>query len=75
MIQPRVTRRSILKTLNVSSRTGKQKFYVRVYRKGRTHCGGYFDRVEEAEAAAQALRLELDGIGSAPVLGGAVGRS
>lgn len=71
----RVTKRSTLKALNVSFHTGKQKFYVRVYRKGRTHCGGYFDRVEEAEAAAQALRLELDGIGSAPDLRGVGGLS
>lgn len=61
-----VTKRSELGRLNVSLCTPKLKrmrrFYVRVYRNGKTHCGGYFSTAEEAEAAAKALRLRLDGI-------------
>lgn len=59
----RVSVRSDLGKLNVSYHAIKRKFYVRVYRKGKTHSGGYFRTVEEAEEAAKKLRLKLDGIG------------
>jgi integrase len=58
----RVSKRSDLRKLNVSFHTIKQKFYARVYRKGKTHFDGYFQTVEEAEEAAKRLRLKLDGI-------------
>ncbi len=58
----KVSKRSDLRILNVSFHAIKKKLYVRVYRKGKTHCGGYFQTVEEAEEAAKRLRLKLDGI-------------
>lgn len=61
-----VTKRSELERLNVSYCKPKLKrqkrFYVRVYRNGKTHCGGYFKTAVEAVAAAKALRLRLDGV-------------
>ena len=58
----RVTPRSQLRLLNVSFHVKKRKYYVRVYRKGKTYWDGYFDTVEEAEVAAKQLRLKLDGV-------------
>jgi len=63
----RVTKRSALKRLNVSFNTRKRMFYARVYRKGRTHFSGYFSTAEEAQTAAQALRLKVDGIQAPPL--------
>lgn len=59
----RVTKRSALGRLNVSFNKRKKKFYVRVYRDGRTHWGGYFETEEAADRAALEIRLRLDGIG------------
>ena len=43
-----------------AERQGRTKWRVQVYHKGRNHLGGRFIRVEDANRAAMALRMELE---------------
>lgn len=56
----RVTKRSRSGLLNVSLHAKKGKYYGRIYRRGRTYCTGYFDRPDDAAAAAREIRRQLD---------------
>jgi len=57
--QPIPTKRSVLGRLNVSFHPEKRKYYVRIYRHGKTHWAGYFDTPEVAAEAAAKLRERL----------------
>lgn len=57
--EPKPTARSVLKRLNISLHPEKRKYYVRVFRHGKTHWAGYFVSPEEAADAAVKLREKL----------------
>jgi len=57
--EPKSTSRSFLKRLNISLHPERQKYYVRVFRHGKTHWAGYFDTPEVAAEAASKLRERL----------------
>ena len=57
--EPKPTARSVLKRLNISFHPEKRRYYVRVFRHGKTHWAGYFDTPEVAADAAAKLRERL----------------